>query len=211
MQETRRYILDILRTRGQATVDDIVAELQTRRGKITAVTVRHHLTRLQDEELIISPEQRRRATPGRPQHMYALTDKARAHFPNNYQRLAASLLSEINRQLPPEGVNVIIEGVAACMAEGADVPDAPMPERLDFIVGYLNDRGYQATWERSAGGYLLHTLNCPYHQINAGSNFALCDLDMRLISVLLGVVPRRISRLSAGDEACSYLIPEHAA
>ena len=92
MQQTRRHILDILKAQGEATVDEIVEALQTRRGKqITAVTVRHHLTRLQEENLITAPQMRHRSTPGRPQHVYSLTQKAVAQFPNNYQQLASGL------------------------------------------------------------------------------------------------------------------------
>lgn len=207
MQETRRLILDILRERGQATVDDIVDELRKRRGDITAVTVRHHLTRLQEAGLITAPEMRRRTTPGRPQHMYALTDKAQEHFPNNYQLLASSLLDQLSRHLPPDGVNVILEGVACTMAASADVPCVPMDERLDFVVDYLSQHGYNASWETGADGYILHTTNCPYHHITNRENLSMCDMDMRLIAELLGVVPRRISRVSDGDAACSYMIP----
>jgi predicted ArsR family transcriptional regulator len=209
MQETRRHILDILRARGHATVDDIVAELQQRRGAITAVTVRHHLTRLQEDDLITSPELRRRATPGRPQHMYALTEKAKQQFPNNYQRLAECLLDQIQRQLPPEGVNVILEGVATNMASEAAIADVPLSERMDLVVDYLNDHGYEANWEARPDGFLLHTTNCPYHHMNETVNSPLCDMDMRLISALLGVVPRRVARLAEGDSACSYMVPSH--
>ena len=207
MQETRRLILDILRERGQATVDDIVHELRKRRGNITAVTVRHHLTRLQDEQLITAPEMRRRTTPGRPQHMYALTDKAQDHFPNNYQLLASSLLDQLSRHLPPDGVNVILEGVACTMAATADIPAVPMDKKLDFIVDYLSAHGYNASWEDHCDGFILHTANCPYHHITQAHSLSMCEMDMRFIAELLGVVPRRISHVSAGDAACSYMIP----
>jgi predicted ArsR family transcriptional regulator len=206
MQETRRYILDILRRQGQATVDEIVDALQRRRGSITAVTVRHHLMRLQEDGLIVSPELRRRSSPGRPQYIYALTDKAKELFPNNYQRLAASLFAQLRQQLPPASVNVILEGVADAMAQDAVIPDLPMDDRLDAVVDYLNENGYEATWERSDAGYLLTTLNCPYHGLHEEDG-TLCQMDMRLISSLLGVVPRRVTHVPDGDTACSYLIP----
>ena len=208
MQETRRFILEILRRR-QATVDDIVEELQKRRGSITAVTVRHHLKLLQEEDLITSPELRRRSSPGRPQYIYTLTDKAREHFPNNYQRLAEGMLEELQKHLPPEGVNVILEGVADQMAAEASIPEGNLPDRLDVAVDYLTDRGYEAHWEQSTDGYVLFTSNCPYHHISE-HNLSLCEMDMRLISSLLSVVPRRITRVVDGDETCSYLIPEKA-
>src|SRR4030095_8036404 len=112
MQDTRQHILDILKEHGEATVDDIVVELQKRRGNITAVTVRHHLTRLQDEQLITNPQLRHRSAPGRPQHIYMLTEQAHDYFPNNYQPLATKLLESLSEVLPPNQVNVILEGVA---------------------------------------------------------------------------------------------------
>ncbi len=207
MQQTRRMILDILREHGQATVDDVVHALQQRRGSsITAVTVRHHLNILQKEDLITSTDLRRRSTPGRPQHTYKLTEKARANFPNNYQRLAAGLLQEIQKQLPKDRVNVIIEGVAANLAQQANIPPLPMHERLEIVVAYLSENGYEANWESANAGFVLHTSNCPYHQI-AKDTPALCEMDMRLVATLLGVVPRRLSHKAEGDSHCSYFIP----
>ncbi|MBK8026043.1 MAG: hypothetical protein IPK19_32825 [Chloroflexi bacterium] len=207
IQETRRHILEIIKRRGQVTVDDIVDELQLRRGAITAVTVRHHLKLLQRDELISCPELRRRNSPGRPQHVYALTEKARSYFPNNYERLAAGLLHEIRAHLPAEGANVILEGVADHLASQLVVPDGTFEERLDRVVEYLNENGYDAYWERAQeGGYMLHTANCPYHQL-ASQNSALCSMDMRLVSQLLGIVPRRTDLVSQGDERCSYYLP----
>jgi predicted ArsR family transcriptional regulator len=208
MQQTRRHILDILKRRGEATVDEIVEELQQRRGKdITAVTVRHHLARLQEDNLIAAPQLRHRSTPGRPQHVYALTEKAVLQFPNNYQRLAAGLLQGLQEHLPPDGVNVILEDVAVHMAEEAEIPDAPLEERLEMAVEYLNTRGYNASWEVSGQDYILYTANCPYHQL-AHSSTALCDMDMRLVASLVGAVPRRLSHVRAGDTTCAYRIPD---
>jgi predicted ArsR family transcriptional regulator len=206
MQETRQHILEILKENGHATVDDIVSELRKRRGNITAVTVRHHLAVLQQDNLITTPELRHRSTPGRPQHVYALTEKAREHFPNNYQHLAANLLKQIATHVSPEGVNVILEGVAENMATEAKVGALPLRERLVMAVDYLNDHGYNASWEEVDEGFILHTYNCPYHHV-AHSTDALCSMDMRLIASLLGTVPRLVSRVSSGDESCTYMIP----
>jgi DeoR family suf operon transcriptional repressor len=206
MQETRRKILEILRERSEATVDDIVGDLERLRGSITSVTVRHHLAKLQEEGLVDIQETRHRSSPGRPQHVYTLTEQGNFFFPNNYQVLAQNLLSQLKKQLAPNQVNVILEGVADNMAEEAEIPTGSMKERLDAVVNYLNEHGYKASWDIHQNGYVLQTANCPYHQI-AQENDMLCTMDMRLISKMLGVVPRLLSRVSAGDELCSYLIP----
>lgn len=206
MQETRQFILDILKERGEATVDDIVADLRQRRGAITAVTVRHHLARLQEDDLITTPQLRHRNAPGRPQHVYTLTDAAKEYFPNNYKPLAAHLVEQLVAQLPPRQINVILEGVADRMAADASLCDRPLLERLDLVVDYLNQHGYSARWETHPDGYLLQTTNCPYHHI-ADNQPALCEMDMRLVASLLGVVPRLQSRMSRGDSVCAYIVP----
>jgi predicted ArsR family transcriptional regulator len=209
MQQTRRHILEILKERGQATVDDIVEALQKRQSKITAVTVRHHLAYLQKDDLITAPEPRHRATPGRPQHIYALTEKAKDYFPTNYQTLITGILQQIGEQLPPKSVNVILEGVADQMARDAHIPDVSLGERVKLAVEYLNQHGYKAHCEEVVDGYILHTTNCPYHHI-AEENTNLCDMDMRLVASMIGVVPRLMARVSSGDSSCAYLIPEKA-
>ena len=207
MQETRQQILDILHSKGQATVDELVADLRRRRGDtITAVTVRHHLNELLKEELIVTPDLKHRNTPGRPQHIYTLTSEARKFFPNNYQPLIESLLEQISQQFSSREVNVILDGVADRMAASAQIPNVPLPEKLHLAVEYLNNHGYNASWERVEQGFALHTSNCPYHHI-ASSEVALCDMDMRLVATLIGIVPRLISRASDGAAMCSYLIP----
>ena len=207
MQETRQHILEILRDVGQSTVDNIVDELRKRRGdNITAVTVRHHLNILQKEKLITPPELLHRSTPGRPQHVYELTDQAHEYFPSNYQQLALGLLDRLKSHLPPEGVNVILEGVAEDMANDAQISDCPLSEKVTRVVEYLNNHGYNASSEPLEGGFILRTHNCPYHEI-AKKNESLCQMDMRFISSLLGIVPRLISRISDGDSSCAYFIP----
>jgi predicted ArsR family transcriptional regulator len=211
MQQTRQHILEILKEQDEATVDQIVDGLTQRIGTITAVTVRHHLEILRADGFVTAPTVRRRTSPGRPQHVYALTEKALELFPNNYRSLADELLLQIKAQLSHHEVNVILENVADQIASGLPQSDAPLPLRLDQVVDYLTEQGYNSEWEQTDSGYLLHTNNCPYHHL-AEKHTELCVMDMRVISSLLGgTVPRRVSHLIEGDASCAYLIPEQTA
>jgi predicted ArsR family transcriptional regulator len=211
MQQTRQLILDILRERGEATVDELVTDLEQRiQHGITAVTVRHHLDVLRGETLVTEPSIRRRSAPGRPQYVYALTDKAHEQFPNNYPALVKNLLGKMKATLSSPQVNVIFEGVADQMIADAKLPELPIERRLEFVVEYLNQHGYRASWEPCAEGFLLHTHNCPYHLV-AGTHGEFCMMDMRLISGLVGYVPRQVGRIANQDQSCAYLIPYHRA
>lgn len=215
MQQTRRLLLEILRERGEATVEELVEGLQLRiQHNITAVTVRHHLDILRGDNLVTAPAVRRSGAPGRPQYVYALTEKALEQFPNNYQNLIEKLLQQLKERIPSQQVNVIFEGVADQMIAEArihtDLSHIPMEARLDQVITYLNSHGYEASWEPCPEGYHLHTHNCPYHRISL-EHGELCNMDMRLIAGLVGVVPRCLGRISQEDASCTYLVPYQVA
>lgn len=210
IQETRQHILDILKTHDDSTVDEIVALLHARMKKrVTAATVRHHLDVLRENNLIETTAIRRRETPGRPQYIYRLTDKAHGFFPSNYAGLAQVLLDQIKHHLPNTEVNVIIEGAAQQLAANAVIPDVPLNERLDYVVGHLNGQGYDAQWREAdnGNGYILKTCNCPFTKLT-DTHDDVCTLDMHLISNLLGAIPRRLDHIAGGDHSCTYFIPK---
>lgn len=210
MQQTRQHILEILKDRSEATVDEIVEALVDRTGDITAVTVRHHLEILRGDGLVAAPTVRRRNTPGRPQHVYMLTDKALELFPNNYRNLAQHLLGQLKEQLSQQEINVVMEGVAEHMANALPPSGAPLPIRLNQVVEYLTEQGYNASWETTDNGYLLYANNCPYHHL-AADYTELCAMDTRIITGLLGgIVPRRVTHIAEGHDTCGYLIPDNA-
>lgn len=205
MQQTRRHILEILKEHKEATIDEIVEALTDRIGKITAVTVRHHLEILRGDGLVAAPTVRRRSAPGRPQYVYTLTERASEMFPNNYQGLASGLLEQLKSHLEPAQVREILDGVADTMAEHAAIPEGPIEVRLDHVVAFLTDAGYEAVWQPTEGGAVLSVTNCPYEQVSC-TNRELCSMDERLITTLLGVRPRRISWRQEDGENCAFLI-----
>jgi predicted ArsR family transcriptional regulator len=202
MQKTRKIILDYLKERGSATVDELARVLD-----LTSVTVRHHLDILRSQELVGEPVIQHRSTPGRPQYAYSLTEKASAHFPKNYCDLAGHLIEQLRATAPDGGVNVIFEGVAERLAAsgGPALPDEPLPERLTRAVRALNAHGYQAAWEPTDQGYLLSTCNCPYEAL-APDHEELCAMDLSLVTQLLGAPPERLSRVVEGAKSCCYLV-----
>jgi predicted ArsR family transcriptional regulator len=207
MQQTRKHILEILKEQKEATIDEIVTALTDRIGKITAVTVRHHLEILRGDGLVAAPAVRRRSAPGRPQYVYTLTDRAADFFPNNYQGLATGLIDQIKGQLPSDKVSDLLAGVAERMAVEAMIPDAPISVRLDHVVAYLNKNGYSADWQANGnGGHILTVSNCPYEQVSS-LNPELCTMDRRLIEGLVNVpVKRTTCQLDDDSEVCTYVI-----
>jgi len=203
MQETRQAIINFLKRHGRATVDQLSDEL-----RLTPVTIRHHLDILRSEGLVDAPKVKRRQTPGRPQHVYSLTEHASEFFPNNYVGFADLALQEIREHIGRGELDEVVKGVARRMAAEAPKPDGSesLPQRLERIVDFLNEKGYLARWEVGDGGYLLRTSNCPYRGLTQNHSEP-CVMDMTLLSEMIGVAPQRIEWIRAGDAACTYLVP----
>lgn len=207
MQATRQRILEILKERGAATVEELGSEFD-----LTPVTIRHHLDILRSEGLVQAPKVKRRDAPGRPQHSYALTDAADEHFPKNYSGLADLMLHEIRDRVEAPELDSILRGVANRMV--AQVPNPPpdesTPQRIDRVIRFLNGKGYNADWQQMEGGYLLRAHNCPYRDISK-DHVEPCVMDMAMISQLLGQTPQRLDWMAGGNNACAYLVKDGAA
>ena len=144
MQITRERILNILKERDQVTVDELSQELS-----LTTVTVRHHLDILRGERLVAAPIVHRRKSPGRPQYIYALTEKASTFFPKRYDHLTNLILREARSRLSPDEMNQMMKRIGEHIASQAVLPgEGDFEARLAATVEYLNGLGYMARWER---------------------------------------------------------------
>ncbi len=202
MQETRQRIVEIIKVRGQATVDELSAELQ-----LTPVTIRHHLDVLRSRGLIAPPKAVRKGGPGRPQHVYRLADEADELFPKGYDRFAGAVLAELEERLEPEKLEMVVEGVAERLAAQAHLsPEDGLDERIHRTLEYLNSLGYLASMERGEGGSVrLHVANCPYERV--ATRYAQpCQVDLKLIGHLLGVPIERIEMIVDGADCCTYVL-----
>ncbi|MCS7179250.1 MAG: ArsR family transcriptional regulator [Anaerolineae bacterium] len=197
MQETRQRILEIIKLRGQATVNELTRELG-----LTAVTIRHHLDVLHREGLIGPPQILRKAGPGRPQHVYRLAGEAEEFFPKKYDRLTDALLEELESRMSPEELSAVINGVAERMARQVSV-EGDLSARLGALMEFLNGLGYLATAEKEDSSYRITVANCPYERV-ARRHGLPCQVDTRLIALVTGVEPEHVQQIAVGDEHCVY-------
>ncbi len=131
MQVTRQRILEILKERGQATIDELGDALD-----LTPVTIRHHLDILRGEGLVEVPEVRRRTTPGRPQYVYILTETASDFFPKNYSNFANLMIEEIRERYEPAELDHILRGMAKRMT--SDMPSMIRPYPMSPTISPKN-------------------------------------------------------------------------
>lgn len=202
MQVTRERILNILKQRGEATVNELSDELE-----LTTVTIRHHLDTLRTEGFIAAPFVRHRKAPGRPQHVYTLTDDAGVLFPRKYQELANLLLEEMESFLSPEEMDQIMERIGEQTAARVTFPDGvAFEDRLTTIVDFMDDEGYMASWfQRADDTYEIRVANCPYEKV-ARRHGEICTMDWTFLSRLLGPSLECVDESAHSEHHCTYVV-----
>ncbi|MHB0868184.1 MAG: helix-turn-helix transcriptional regulator [Chloroflexota bacterium] len=202
MQRTRRQILDILKKRGRATLEELAREVA-----LSPVTVRVHLSVLQRDDLVSVEEVRGRV--GRPYFVYSLTEEAEELFPKRYHVLANRLLAGLDEVLPLETRQTLFSYVAErWAAERAQrLVGKGLTEKVAEVARIRSEEGAIADWEKVEEGYLLRQYNCPNLAV-CRLHPQVCHLEEEYISRLVGTPLRRQGCIGRGDRVCSYLIPE---
>lgn len=182
MHETRRKIFSLIAEKSQLSVDQIARELN-----ISPMTVRHHLGVLQQDGLVEGHSQKGRRCVGRPRYVYSLTPAGAEQFPSNLTLLTHALFTYLEGSSSPQEMNRLVVYLAQELAGPFSAPvDAAPAEKLDQIALFLNNLGYQASWEPLHNGgqsYRIHLKNCPYRWL-AGRHALLCEMDDQLLKLL---------------------------
>lgn len=155
---------------------------------------------------------------GRPRHLYDVTADAQDLFPNNYDGLAAGLLSAIEAVGGDDLLDQVFaarrrqlgDRVRVRMAERV-VPGAPLEDRVRELAVIQTDQGYLAdTLLGTDGTIRLREHNCAIYHIAADSPTA-CQAELELFTEILGADVVREQHIASGDRCCTYLVTERVA
>ena len=198
--ETREVILRTLRAHGRCTVKELADA-----AGISPVSVRHHLSSLQADDLIQSEEVRHGV--GRPLHVYSLTEEAHELFPTRYFRLTNRLLGEIKESLTDEAFQHVLSGVADAMADSyaSQLEGLPLEQRLRRLVELLDEEGFSAEVERRGGELMIRELSCPYFQVGM-QHPEVCTIDQTFIAKALSLPVERVHCVLDGDAHCAFSV-----
>jgi predicted ArsR family transcriptional regulator len=144
VETTRQTILEILRRRKQATIEEL-----TRALGLAPATIRRHLDILMRDSLV-SVGQVRRET-GRPHYVFSLTEAGEDVFPKSYIRLTNRLIEEIvgldaAETRGRDGIELaglVFEKMAERMAltYAPRITGVTLEERLEQVVNLLAGEG----------------------------------------------------------------------
>ncbi len=201
MKSTREKILMSLLKKPQSTVSDLAEAV-----KINNISVRHHLSNLQADNLITAEEERHGV--GRPRLVYSLTEDGMEKFPTRYWRLANRILGQVRNSLTPQQLKDLFSSIASDIAKDhkKNVSQLSFEEKINYVNQLLNEEGFEVELEKKDSHYVLHEVNCPYFQV-VQNHPEVCTFDQVLISEMLSIPIEKINCIVSGAKQCSYIIP----
>ncbi len=199
--ESRRQIIRLLKRRGPLPVEEIAEHLD-----VTVSGARQHLSSLERDGVVTY--QRIRQGPGRPRHLYELTERGDALFPRRYAELLNELLGYV-RETDPALVERVFSRRAQRRADGIRdrVQGDTLEHRVRAVTAVLEEEGYYPEMEALEGGaFRIAVRNCPMRAL--GERYAsACSGEVLLLRKLLpGTEVRRTSHILNGQPFCAYEI-----
>jgi DeoR family suf operon transcriptional repressor len=199
MGRARTAVLTALKTKGEATAEQLAAELG-----ITVGAVRQQLGPLSQEGLLAHRDER--PGPGRPRRWYCLTPAAEILFPKRYGQLTNQLLGFIEESDP----SIVSEAFVRRSRQREEraqerLAGRPFDEKVRELARILDEDGYLADCERiDSTSWRITELNCAILDV-ARQHREACGSELAFLrSVLPEASVERVTHILAGGHACSY-------
>ena len=206
MPVTREKVLRTLLTHPRSTINELADAVG-----ISPISIRHHITSLQAENLVLCDEERHGV--GRPRQLFSLTEDGVEQFPTRYVKLTLRLLKRLKETMPEALVNNLFtqmaEELASDLASDVDTTNLTIEERLALILQLLRQEGFSIEWEKVDNNFLIHEASCPYYFIGQ-DHPEICTVDQVLISTILNLPAEKTRCILNGDNVCTYVIPTPA-
>ena len=205
ISESRRSVIDALKQRGEAGVDELADDLS-----MTVAGVRQHLDTLAEEDLVESRDvPRLDGGPGRPKRVYALTSRSEPLFPKAYDELANELLRHAADEDATlvERIFVRRRDSRIHNARTRLATKRSLKAKVAELATILDEDGYLAEWEEiRPGQYRIVEHNCAILAV-AGRHPTACRSEIEFLqAVLPEATVERVSHIVAGAHQCAYLV-----
>ena len=198
---TRQKVLGNLLANPRITINELAEKVG-----INPISVRHHISALEAENLVDSEEERHGV--GRPRRVYFLTEAGVEKFPTRYVRLTLRLLNQLKETMPAHMVDSLFAQMAKDMAgdySSQNLENMPIEDRLNILQGLLRQEGFTIEWERKGDQYHIHETSCPYYHVGH-DHPEVCSVDQILISSMLSVPASKTRCILNGDQLCTYVV-----
>lgn len=210
-QSTRQRVARSILVEGPSTTAALAARLD-----LTPAAVRRHLDVLVEEGAVEAREPRRSSHQGRgrPAKVFALTERGRGNFDQQYDDLAVQALRFLADTAGEAGVRDFAQRRAEFIRRGfVEVQKRdPSLSPAEVLARVFTDEGYVAAVRTLpiVGGPVVGEQLCQQHcpVSHVAHEFPqLCEAETAAIGELLGTHVQRLATIAHGDGVCTTCIP----
>ncbi len=171
---------------------------------VSANAVREQLQYLLGAGLVSARKLRRGA--GRPAHVYSLTAKGQALFPQGYDVLLKLLIEELVKAEGAERAQQLLNAVGARLAEDmtGGEQNVDLRKQVQRVVDALDRRGMPIVLEEE-GVVALQSWSCPYASI-ARDHPEICEMEQHMLERALDAQVTITERIIDGHAACRFMV-----
>jgi len=203
----RRLLTLLLETKGGLTADDLAERLGVSRS-----AVHQHLTALERDGFVaknvLAPN------GGRPGYGWTLTEGGVHLFPKQYALLASLLVGALKETLSSADLVRVLRTLGEKLAgeHAARLHGKSRKEQIAIVAEIMRELGYHARVQPDPGAAvpLIDARNCVYHHL-AAEHREVCELDLALLSSLLGGKIEHVECMVRGGASCRFRLLEKAA
>jgi len=213
-QNTRHRVARSILVDGPSTAAALAERLD-----LTPAAVRRHLDQLVEDGAVEAREPRRSGPQGhkgrgRPAKMFALTERGREGFDQQYDDLAAEALRFLAATAGDDGLRAFAQKRADFIRDGFARLSIAQPELTpaQVLAQVFTDEGYVAAVRAlpihggPVVGEQLCQQHCPVSHV-AHEFPQLCEAETAAISEVLGTHVQRLATIAHGDGVCTTCIP----
>lgn len=200
--DTQRRLLAAFKRLGRSSISEIAEQFDLSTG-----TLREHLNALSARGLVTRTGTRRRG-PGRPEILYALTERGEDLFPTEDSELLADLVHHLLETDQAAVLERFFETRVDVRREQAQrsLRGIEGSERLEAVARIFSEAGFLAELaEHDHGEPVLRLCHCPLRTV-VGQTALPCRAERQLLGELVEGELERIEYIPDGDSACSYRI-----
>ncbi|CUI06029.1 helix-turn-helix transcriptional regulator [Massilia antarctica] len=199
----KQLLKELLKNKAGMTVDELSVPLS-----ITRNAVRQHVAALLNDGLVIKAQTR--ASGGRPEQLYALSEQGHECFPRHYVWFAQLLVESVEREVGVDGMVARLEKMGTQVGTEllAQHPGLSDPvKRIEKLSTLMEQLGYDAHPAADGKGDAIEAHNCVFHTL-AQRNPHVCRFDLALLGTFTGSTVEHQQCMAKGDQMCRFHFKE---
>lgn len=190
----------LLQNKSGLTVDELSSGL-----KITRNAVRQHLAALEADGLVALGSTR--PSGGRPQQLYALTERGKEVFPRHYSWFAQLVIEAIKRERGAERLQEQLTSIGSGIAAQLRTQNPGLETReqkVEKLAEIMDQLGYSAKIGTGADkARVIEADNCVFHEL-AIKNPEVCHFDLAMMGTFTDSTVDHQECMARGDNVCRF-------